>query len=96
MTDEIPYGQKVELRNAIRQSRSVEDFITHLRSEQRTRQLTDDELREFVQIHRDRVMQMGIGLQEKAAAKPKTTKAAKTKAVLSANIDDLLGELDAL
>lgn len=96
MTDEIPYGQKAELRNAIRGSRSVEDFITHLRSEQRTRQLTDDELREFVQIHRDRVMQMGIGLQEKAAAKPKATKAAKTKAALSANIDDLLGELDAL
>ena len=95
MTEEIPYSAKTELRNAIRGSRSPEDFIAHLRSEQKTRDLSDDELREYVQIHRDQVMAMGIGLQEKAA-KPKTTKAAKTKAVLSANIDDLLGELDAL
>ncbi len=95
MTEEIPYGQKTELRNAIRGSRSPEDYIAYLRQGQTTRALTDDELREYVQIHRDKVMAMGIGLQEKAA-KPKATKAAKAKAVLSANIDDLLGELDAL
>lgn len=93
--DITPYAENERLRNSIRGNRSPEDFILFLRAEQKSRAIGDDELREYVQIHRDKVMAAGIGLEQKLSKQPKAKKAAG-KQQLPANIDDLLGELDAL
>ena len=80
-----------ETRLAVRQGMATADFVSWLRVQAQSREVTKEELTEFVRIQREHVSQFG-GAAPATTVKP--AKKASKKA--TPNIGDLLSELEDL